>query len=405
MRKTSVLKTPTLLLPILLGLVLAGCEQEVSKVAVVLPLSGEYKAYGESSRQGLELALEQLRAEGAATDLEVEIADSESDPEVAKARLAELFDAGALAAIGGITTREAAAMAPVAEDRDHVLLSPSAMSDQLAEELRYFYRLAPSDRTSGNTLADYAARELGVETAVVLYGEESEKAGAEEGVKAALRARGGELLGVLEIPAEEGMESTLVEIRELDPDAVYVAADGPTIASTVRGLRQGNFGGKILTTQAFAIPETLSQAGDAAKGVFLTRTVIDANGDGGPVRRFVESYREKYGEDPDVFAAEAYDAMRVLAAALAESPPIASEVRKGLRDAVKSFPGVTGTLEFDASGAVSKYPRVYDVTGELELRDHAKWAEAERQRRLDEIEAKRRKLEELRRKMAEEASQ
>ncbi|MEM7519161.1 MAG: ABC transporter substrate-binding protein, partial [Planctomycetota bacterium] len=160
------------------------------------------------------------------------------------------------------------------------------------------------------------------------------------------------------------------------------------IAAMITELRNLNFKGKILTTSAFATPSAIAKVGDAAKGVFLTQTVFDTDSDHAHIKKFVEAYRAKYNEVPDIYAAQAYDAMMVLITAVEGRPVLPGEVKKGLRDAIKDFPGVTGSIQFDEKGDVRKFPRLYVISSDGVLADYNERVRAKQ----DEIREKREAL-------------
>lgn len=380
---------------------LAGCKDQ-TRLAAVLPLSGDSASYGESVRKGVELAYEELRASG--THLELEVLDSGSDPAQALEMARQGFGHGAVAILGGVTAPEAEAMIEAAEAADRVILSPSVTASALSAQSRHLYRLAPSDVVAGNTMADFAFRRLEVESAVTVSESPVFARGLDEGFRPTFEVLGGEVRAAIEI-ADGGLDQALADAVAHQPDAIYLAAGPATAAAAIAGLRGGGYDGKILTTQELASPAILRQAGDSAAGVLLTRSAFETNGDPELVASFVERFREKYGEEPDVFAAQGYDALRVLAKATVGRPDLPGEVRKGLRDEIKSFAGVTGTLEFNSQGEVTKYPRVYSVAKNLTLRDHGKLLDEIAEARQIEIEARRQKLLELRRKMARTASE
>ena len=95
------------------------------------------------------------------------------------------------------------------------------------------------------------------------------------------------------------------------------------------------------------------------------------------IQAFVSSYREAYGVPPGLYAAHGYDAMMVMAEALAKAGPIASDFWKGITS-IREFAGVTGMIQFDERGDVQKFPRVY-VVEEGNLIDYE--AEVEKRRR------------------------
>ena len=361
------------------------------EVAAILPLSGEFQAYGESSRKGLELALEELNQEQ--ERFHIQWADSESDPATAATQFQALLEQKALVAIGGLTSREAEAMIPVAETHKRVLLSPSALSTRLAGEAEYFYRLAPSDRIAGNVMADFLHRKLkGIESVAVLAQDQFALEGFEQGFRPTFEANGGKVLEVVELPTQaEETRAEIARVIKLRPKAIYVAAYGISAGEVLDALEDHRYGGKILTDQTLGSPAALQQLGNKAVGVLFTQAVIDPETNA-KAREFAEKYRAKYGEAPDIFAAEGYDALQVLAKALEDRPPYPGELKRGLRDDVKDFPGVTGSIEFNAQGSVTKYPRVYRVAKNLTPEDEAVRLAEEEERRRKRIEELRQRL-------------
>lgn len=368
-----------------LALVPLACTS-IFPVAVILPETGAWEAYGVATRQGIELALEELKAAGKASHLQVTFFDSQSDPELARQQLDAALAGETLVAIGGITTDEASAMVPVAEAKQRVLLSPSSSNERLSHEGGYFYRLAIPDSTAGSSMADFSRREMKLEKALLMAGDSDLLRGLEEGFRSAFESAGGTVLDAVEIPRDDGDLAALVGDPEVE--AVYVNASPTALGEVIHRLRQLDFQGRILTTETLASPAALQAIGQDAVGVVVTQTVLATDDTNPRAKSFVDNYRQKYGSAPDVFAAQAYDAMYVLAHALEGRPAIESSVRKGLRDEIKDFDGVTGMIQFNASGSINRYPRVYRVAEDLSLSDYAQELRIAR----EEVERKRQEL-------------
>src|SRR5690606_11938136 len=100
--------------------------------------------------------------------LELVVKDSQADPQLAVQLLGEAYGQGALAAIGGVTSDEALAMVKVAEERDRILISPSASSPALTGASSNFFRVFPSDFVEGTKMATFAAGTLDLEDAMIL---------------------------------------------------------------------------------------------------------------------------------------------------------------------------------------------------------------------------------------------
>jgi branched-chain amino acid transport system substrate-binding protein len=161
----------------------------------------------------------------------------------------------------------------------------------------------------------------------------------------------------------------------------------------IKALREAGYQGKILTTSAFAFTQALEEAGAAAEGLFFTQTVFDLASEAEPIRGFRESYRMAYGEDPGIYAAHGYDAMKILAEALRKGGTLPSDFEKGILG-ISSFPGVTGSLQFDEKGDVQKYPRVYRIKDgqPLNYEEYVRDMKQAFQKRMQEIEQRRKAL-------------
>lgn len=387
------------LLAIALALILPGCGKQTEvKFGVVLPLTGDSAVYGVPVKNGVELAYTNLQeSKDFKYDLELDIRDSQSDPERAAALLEELFSGDALAALGGVTSDEALAMVDVADKYDRILLSPTASSPNLSGISKNFFRVFPSDFLEGSKMGNFATQDLELETVVVMAAESLYGRGIQEVFRSQFESFGGEVLEVIEYPPNTREFSGLVDrVITLNPQAVYIADFGNPTSLMVRELRDRGFKGRILTTSAFASPEVLVATGQAAEGIFLTQPVFERDSDDPQIQAFVSAYQEAYGEKPGLFAAHGYDALLVMARALERaSRPTPPEFWKGMRG-IRDFQGVTGTIQFTEKGDVQKYPRVYLVENGV-LVGYERWIAEKRdelRRRQEEL---RRRLEEVRR--------
>ncbi|MCL4837316.1 MAG: ABC transporter substrate-binding protein [Thermoanaerobaculia bacterium] len=384
-------RTRRLLLPLALGLALLGCPgSDKVKVGVVLPLTGSAEVYGQAIRRGIEVA-EQRATANAESPYVIEILwrDSKSDPETAKRLLDSVYDEGAIVAIGGVTSAEALAMVPVADDASRVLLSPSASQPQLSGISSNFYRVFPSDASEGTMMANFARQTLSLSKVVVLAKEETYAKGAQEVFRERFTELGGQVVEVLVFPPNTVDFSGLVErVGTVAPDAVYVAAYAGEIVNLVKALRSDGFAGAILTTSSFSTADAIRQAGPAAEGVYFTQTAFAPSEKNPEVTAFVAAYKAKYRSEPDLYAAHGYDAYRVLLAAMRESGKSGSDFWKGMRG-VNEFPGVTGTFQFDEKGDVKKFPRVFMVR-----EGQALDLEKEEEARREEIRKKMREIQE-----------
>ncbi len=369
-------------------LLLGGCApDEVIEFGAVLPLTGPYEIYGQSIKKGLESALDEIQQrDDLPYEITLTILDSEGDPEKARRLLEQQYDGGVFAVVGGVTTAEALAMVAEADEAERVLISPSASSPELTGISKNFYRVFPSDSREGTTMGNFAARKLQIENVVIITKEDPFARGIQEVFKTEFERNGGSVTEVIEYPQGAGDFSGFIErVMTISPQAVYVAAYAEDTAKMIQALRDKNFEGHILTTAAFALPEVIEQVGSDAEKVFLTRAVFELGGEDPHITTFVEAFRQRHGLSPDLYAAHGYDSLMVLLAGLKESGPFAGDFWKGVR-AIRDYPGVTGTIQFDEKGDAQKFPRVY-VVESGNLVDYEKEVERRRRELLERLRA------------------
>ncbi|MEM7482373.1 MAG: ABC transporter substrate-binding protein [Acidobacteriota bacterium] len=348
----------------ILALAAGACDPDRPvQVGVVLPLTGQWDVYGVPIKQGIELAATHLAEDSDRRfDIALDIRDSESNAERAAELLEATYDEGSLVAIGGVTSAEAEEMVPVLDREDRIMISPSATSPRLTGISSNFFRVAPSDFREGAKMGNYAAQGLELGTVVILAAESPYANGIQDVFKTEFERYGGEVLGVIEYPTgTTDFEPFIDQVLELEPNGVYVADYAFEIAGIIDTLRERDYDGRILTTHAFNAADVIERLGENAEGVLLTQSLFDPNSDDPHVKKFVEAYRETYGEEPNLFAAQAYDAFGVIGVALKEADSrLPNDFRKGIR-AFQDYIGASGPIQFDEKGDVGKFPRVYGV--------------------------------------------
>ncbi|HVS66274.1 MAG TPA: ABC transporter substrate-binding protein [Thermoanaerobaculia bacterium] len=349
-------------------LALAGCAKTPSvEIGAVLPLSGPAKAYGESIQRGLELAFEQLPPrEQLRFDVTVRTEDSGSDPARGAEALARMFSAGVFAAVGGVTSDEALAMAPVADRAGRVLVSPSASSPALSGISNSFYRICPDAREEARILAVHVLEEQAIPELAVVYQDDA----LGRGFVAAFRdSYGGQLTPaegtVFAVGAEDlaGVVEAVATARararqEGRRFGVLVVALGDDLVHVVRSLRRAAPEDRLFTTSALANRVVLSALGEDAEQVRFTQTAFDLARPDEWLASFAESYELRYGSPPDYYAAHGFDALNVLVSAMRSAGARApAELRKGMI-ALDNLPAATGTIRFREDNDVQKYARI-----------------------------------------------
>ena len=329
------------------------------KVGLIGPMTGAAASYGVSVAQGAELAVGEVNALGG-VQLELNVQDDEHDPEMSVNAYNTLWDEGAQMIIGTVTT----ALAAEAYNDRMFMLTPSASSTDVIADKDNVYQICFTDPAQGSASAQYIAEHgLATKVAVIYNNADAYSTGIYQTFEAEAAELGLEIVSVTTFTDETTDFSVqLTEAREAGAELVFLPIYY-TPASMI--LQQAaNMEYKPIFFGVDGMDGILNIEGfdtSLAEGVMLL-TPFSADATDDLTVAFVTNYEAAYGATPDQFAADAYDAVYALYAAInaagitADTPTeeccdLLIEAMQGLEIA-----GVTGTMTWDATGAVTKDP-------------------------------------------------
>lgn len=365
---------------------LSGCGSK-PVVGVLLPTSGAASTYGESMKKAIDLAIAEAEAGG---DLPANLtfvwADSASDPATGRAEIKRLAGAGAKLIIAGTTSDTARAFLPELDDSDVIVLSPSASAPALTKDSRRFFRLFASDELEGQRAGRFLFEDQN-KSSVLIFSEDSEQA---RGIEPPFRqvfegAMGGTVVGRVLVDDPNWQQECSDLIAAHQPQSIYIIAYANKTLEVLRHVRSKGYTGVICATSAFYSGEVIEREAELVDGVFFPQPAFEIQSELPLVQEFVASFRSRYGHDPDIYAAHAYDALRVAL----QVPGIAraweaNEIRRALQFEIKEFPGVTGPIQFDDYGDVRHNPVMF-IVKDGEVLNYNTYLEIEKQKIRDKI--------------------
>jgi branched-chain amino acid transport system substrate-binding protein len=353
-------------LPVVLALALvAGCGKP-ARIGAIVSRTGAAASYGEQVARGYDLAVEELNAAGGVRGRRLELLykDDSTNPEVGLSALRDLVERERVAVVlGAVSSSVTLRLAPYCERRHVVLISPSASTPQLTDAGEYVFRTYPSDVLEGASMAEFA-RDLGLDRVAILAVDDDYGASLADVFAERFRASGGSVVAVLTFPEGNtgALKDAVLALSGLSPRGLYVPAYAADFAAALNLLRESNAHPIVLGTSSVTA-DAIRIAGPAAENVVFPLPSFDADADDPGIRAFAASFRARYGVEPDVYAAHAYDAVRVFATAVERA---GSWEPDDVRDAllrIDNYEGATGRMAFDRKGDVIQYPRLYVARG------------------------------------------
>ena len=358
-------------------IVLSACGKS-PVVGVLLPMTGTASTYGDSMKKGIDVALDHEKA-NLPKGFKVIWGDTASDIATAEAELRRMASEGAGLIVAGTTSGTARALLPILEETDTIAVSPSASAPSLTKDSRRFFRVFASDELEGRRAGRFLYDDQD-KTSVLIYAEDSDQA---RGIEPPFRqvfeqAMGGEIVGRVMINSSDWEEESADLLAAGNPSSVYIIGYGEATIDVLRHLREKGFEGPICASSAFYTSQIVEDYPELLEGVFFPQPAFDVRTEGQLAQDFVANYRQRYQDEPDIYAAHAYDAMRVVIFVANESKNFtASENRRVLAFGVKEFPGVTGIIQFNDYGDVHHNPIMFIVKGG-EVLNYERYVQEER---------------------------
>ncbi|AEB12788.1 ABC transporter substrate-binding protein [Marinithermus hydrothermalis] len=301
-------------LAVLLGVALA---QAPVKVGVLAPLSGFAAADGRSALTGIELAVEEINAQGGLLGRPVELVvyDDQADPKQAvnfARRLVELDKVAFV--IGASYSGASLAAAPVVNEAGIPFIAAYAVAPDITRDKPYVFRMGLLGTVQGRVGAELA-HELGAKRVAILTIQNDFGRALEAGFRERAQVLGLEIVYRDTYPlGNKNFTPILARLRAARPEVLYASAYFSEAANLVRQVRSLGMEVRVIGQEGYDSPKFIELAGDAAEGVLIT-TTLDRDSTDPAVQRFLEAYRERAGIPADMVGASGYAAMQVMALA------------------------------------------------------------------------------------------
>lgn len=342
-------------------------EPKEIKIGAVLPLTGDAAQWGIPPMRGAQLATDQINAGGGvkAKKLVLYIEDTRCEPKEGVSAFNKLLTHEDLKIVlGAVGSSVTLAIAPIAEKRRVLLISPASTNPKITEAGDFIFRVIPSDSLRGKVFAEYLYNDLQTKSVGILYINNEGGVGNRNTFKTRFNELGGKV--TIDESYEQGatdMRTQLAKIKSSDVEAVVVVSYP---ADTVLVMKQAKEIGLLkplyFQTEAVEDPHVLKQAGNTAEGAVY---ILPAPAEGEKAEEFAESYGKKFGVKPELFAAEAYDIINLVADAInaQREDVVSSEQIRDYLYNVKNYPGASGAITFDKNGDVLKPMAIKKIIG------------------------------------------
>jgi branched-chain amino acid transport system substrate-binding protein len=355
-------------------------------IAAVLPLSGKLQAFGTEALNGIQIAADKARDHLGMNGIGLQVIDSETDKRALRMELGDLLnERRPLAVIGPLLSRDLPLVAELADQTATPFVTPSANVSDVRHLGAYLFSTAMTQPLQARRLADYAIGQAGHRRFCILYPDTPYGHELAALFDHEVKQRGGELIAMesyketdvdFSQPIRRLKEADLKKYGQTETvkttkngkniarilytpgfDAVFLPGDFHQVAMIAPQLAFYDVKVPLLGTNTWNSPHLTKLADRSIDGsTFVDAFFLDSPDQN--VREFVDRYRRKYQTDPSPFAAQAYDATRIVIEAIRKGATTGRAVRDQLME-MQDFPTLTGPASFGAGGALNR--RLYVI--------------------------------------------
>ena len=292
------------------------------KLGTIGPLTGDAAIYGQAVANGAKIAVDEINAAGGAIQFEFQSQDDVADGETSVNAYNKLMDWGMQVMVGPTTTGASIAVADKVYADRTIMLTPSASSPDVTAGKDNVFQVCFTDPNQGTGSADYIADNMtGAKVAVIYRNDDAYSQGIRDTFVAEAAAKGLEVVyeGTFTADTATDFSVQLTAAQSAGADTVflpiyYQPASVILAQAKAMGYAPTFFGvdgmDGILTMENFDT--------SLAEGVMVL-TPFSADAQDEKTQSFVAEYKARHGETPNQFAADGYDCVYALKAALASA--------------------------------------------------------------------------------------
>jgi branched-chain amino acid transport system substrate-binding protein len=339
------------------------------KIGSASPLTGPQAHIGIDIRNGVQLAIEDLNAQGVEiggrkVKFEMVAEDDEANPTKATTVAQKLVDAKVAAVVGHFNSGASIPASKVYADGGVPQISPSSTNpDYTLKGFKTTFRVVAHDGQQGPTLARFAINNLKAKNIAVIDDSTAYGQGLADNFETTVKSLGGKIVAREHTTDKDtDFKAILTKIKGRKPDLIMFGGIDPQAGPMIKqmkdlGIKAGFIGGDGMQT-----PNFIKLAGDAAEGAMASIPGLPKDQMPGG-KTFLDKYKAKFNQEVELFAPMGYDAVFVFVEAMKRAG--SADPAKFLPELGKTdYQGVIGPIAFDEKGDLKNGPiTIYVVKG------------------------------------------
>lgn len=293
-------------------------DENVVKIGAILPLTENAVALGNSTLRGIELAVEEynnLAAKNNDKKVVLEVFDSKGNQTEGVNQARKLFAIGSkpklvYSIMSGVTL----AIQPITEEANVPLIA-AVGTEKLLKNSNFSYRNYISPENIGIQLSGLLKDTLKIDNLGIYYSNNDFGQSVKNSVEK--ESKNKRIVINFTEPFDEkslDYKTIVLKNKSFNTQCVYVAGVGKALGTLIRQIRESGYNGLIVGDPTIPFPDVVNSAGQYIQGINYLDFAFDINSRDSSTVKFVNSYRQKFNQEPQNFSVIAYDAMRAILA-------------------------------------------------------------------------------------------
>ncbi|MDC3954456.1 ABC transporter substrate-binding protein [Polyangium jinanense] len=329
------------------------------KVGAYLSLSGAETQFGIETKEGIELAVDEVNKKGGVKGRPVKVLyeDNKSNPQETNNKVLQLITRDKVVALLGEVASSRSTIGGIVANKHKIpMITSSATAPEVTQIGPFVFRVCFTDDTQGQMGAEFVVKTMGKKRIGILYASDDVySSGLAAQFRDAAKKLGGEI--VVEksfIKTETNFTTYINEIRDAKPELVYAPIYYNAMVPIARQAKAAGMPGSMFVGGDGWDAETLLQdAGEEMEGAYFTNHYApDVPWPNAQI--FLKAYKERFKRDPSSLSSLGYDSALLLFDAMGRAK---GDTPEAIRDAIaetKNFQGATGTITIDPNRNADK---------------------------------------------------
>jgi branched-chain amino acid transport system substrate-binding protein len=319
----------------------AFADKPVIKIGASLPLTGDNAHLGESARDAMILAKENLPAD---TKFDYQLVFEDDAMEAKKAALSanKLINIDKVDALLSFSSGTGGVISPIAEKNKKIHFGIASAQNVADGDYNFLHNTTPAEEC--RVMAAELQKRGYKKVALILFNHpfplEQQK-----NLQEKLTGTGIEIVAAeIANPGEKDFRTIIGKVKEKNPDIYLVLFFSPELEILVKQMKEANITAPVTSIEAFGLSNQI--------GLYEGQWYVDA---AAPEKEFDEKFTERFNKGPQMFAANAYDIFNLIVYGYEHSPESGKHDNAAAANTLmhlKDFDGMLGNLSIDEKGVV-----------------------------------------------------